>query len=196
MREAWVQVDRLQDEILSLKTNHPPPNDKHLQGYRSDIITREADLALQEAEVARQQLEKTRRRGSTPLSRRRRYQSSPEDTPDTIKENTIIEGIGNDRESIRRSPPTQQDNDNLDVTFNERKEYDENDTMEMAEKVKRQSKPPSTDEVFNDENSDIPYDPNLTCPGCGQRYRYGEIQKLRRHVNEFCPVRDIAQRQF
>ena len=29
---------------------------------------------------------------------------------------------------------------------------------------------------------DIPYDPNLTCPRCGQQYRLGQIQKFRRHV--------------
>ena len=59
---------------------------------------------------------------------------------------------------------------------------------EMAEKVRRESRGPSTQEVlFNDdENDDRPYDPNLVCPKCGKQYRVGEIQKLRRHINEFC----------
>ena len=74
------------------------------------------------------------------------------------------------------------------------------DTMEMAKLVRRESQAPSTDEVINpvesDDNRDIPYDPNLTCPGCGQCYRIGEIQKLRRHVNEFCAARDKYTQQF
>ena len=32
----------------------------------------------------------------------------------------------------------------------------------------------------------IPYDPNLTCPMCNKRFRIGEIQKYRAHVNKQC----------
>ena len=32
----------------------------------------------------------------------------------------------------------------------------------------------------------VPYDPNLTCPMCNKRFRYGEIQKYRLHVNKQC----------
>jgi len=32
----------------------------------------------------------------------------------------------------------------------------------------------------------IPYDPNLTCPMCNKRFRIGEIQKYRKHVNKQC----------
>ena len=32
----------------------------------------------------------------------------------------------------------------------------------------------------------IPYDPNLTCPMCDKRFRIGEIQKYRMHVNKQC----------
>ena len=67
---------------------------------------------------------------------------------------------------------------------------------DVAEGIRRMTRPPSTLEIQQDENSDIPYDPNLTCPGCGQRYRFGEIQKLRRHVNEFCTARDKYTQQF
>ena len=58
---------------------------------------------------------------------------------------------------------------------------------EMAEEVRRMSKRPDTDEViFDDEDSPLPYDPNLVCPKCGRQYHVGEIQKLKRHINEFC----------
>ena len=84
MREAWLQVDALQQEIFSLKTNRPnfpPPPQSHSQSpygftpdddrsrhndpqtYPTIKFTREADLAVQEAEVARQRLEAKRRTG-------------------------------------------------------------------------------------------------------------------------------------
>ena len=202
MKEAWLQVDKLQDEILNLKTsraNLPPPPQSHSQSpygftphsgrsrhndpqvYHTNK-TIEADIALQEAEVARQQLEATRRTGqlhginaALPLNQRgssgspqskRRYPVNPEDAAKPIRENPVIEGI--DRE-----------------------------IHDVAEGIRRMTRPPLTQEIQQDDgNSDIPYDPNLTCPGCGQRYRFGEIQKLRRHVNEFCPARDKYTRQF
>ena len=166
-------MDKLQDEILSLKTNHPnlpPPPQSHSQSpygftphsgrsghndpqtYQTDK-TKEADLALLEAEVTIQQLEATRRTG------RGRHPVNPEEDVET-RENPVIEGI--DRE-----------------------------IQDVAEGIKRMTRPPPTPEIQQDDgNSDIPYDPNLTCPGCGQRYRFGEIQKLRRHVNEICSARD------
>ena len=58
---------------------------------------------------------------------------------------------------------------------------------EMAEEVRRRNRRPDTDEViFDDEDSLLPYDPNLVCPKCGRQYRVGEIQKLKRHMIEFC----------
>ena len=55
----------------------------------------------------------------------------------------------------------------------------------MADKVWKEQKPPTTQEIFSDDGS-RPYDPNLVCPKCGRQYREGEIQRLRRHINEFC----------
>ena len=65
----------------------------------------------------------------------------------------------------------------------------------VAGSIIRQTLPATTikhtTEFLNDDNDHDPsvlgpYDPNLTCQRCGIRYHYGEIQKLRRHVNEFC----------
>ncbi len=64
--------------------------------------------------------------------------------------------------------------------------------QQVAAEVRRQSQPPRTEEFFDDDNDDPslgPYDPNLVCLGCGMRYRYGEIQKLRCHINVFCIAR-------
>ena len=68
-------------------------------------------------------------------------------------------------------------------------EIDQNqkEIEEMAERHRKEMQGPSTAEVlFDDGDSLLPYDPNLVCPKCGKQYRVGEIQKLRRHINEFC----------
>ena len=58
---------------------------------------------------------------------------------------------------------------------------------EYAEEVRRRNLPLPTQEFHQDDDDDIvPYDPNLICPGCGKQYRVGEIQKLKRHIDEFC----------
>ena len=63
----------------------------------------------------------------------------------------------------------------------------DDEIREMAKEVRRMSRHPVTQEVlFDDEDSSLPYDPNLICPKCGRQYRVGEIQKLKRHMVEFC----------
>ena len=67
------------------------------------------------------------------------------------------------------------------------KDQTDRDIEKMAEEVRRRNRRPDTDEViFDDEDSPLPYDPNLVCPKCGRQYRVGEIQKLKRHMVEFC----------
>jgi hypothetical protein len=62
--------------------------------------------------------------------------------------------------------------------------------VDYAEEVRRMSRPPNTEEVMreDDEDSSLPYDPNLVCPKCGRQYRIGQIQYLRRHLEELCPL--------
>ena len=105
-------------------------------------------------------------RGSSPPQSRGRYPVNPEEDAETIRENNFIEN-----------------------------DFDR-EIHDVAEGIRRMTRQPSTQEIEQDENSDIPYDPNLTCPGCDKRYRFGEIQKLRRHVNEFCAARDKYTQQF
>jgi hypothetical protein len=52
------------------------------------------------------------------------------------------------------------------------------------------SRPPNKEEVMreDDEDSSLPYDPNLVCPKCGKKYRIGQIQYLRVHLEELCPL--------
>jgi hypothetical protein len=48
-----------------------------------------------------------------------------------------------------------------------------------AEEVRRMSRPPNTEEVMReDDDSSLPYDPNLVCPKCGKQYRIGQIQRI------------------
>ena len=45
----------------------------------------------------------------------------------------------------------------------------------------RQPRPPQSYEA-GESSVGMPYDPNLTCTYCGERFRVGEIQSFRRHV--------------
>ncbi|XP_011408116.1 PREDICTED: uncharacterized protein LOC105315246 [Amphimedon queenslandica] len=90
---------------------------------------------------------------------------------------------------LKQKPVHQQTNNDSDTQDESRpKGQLTKEIEEMADEVRKASRGPNTDEViFNDDpNDDRPYDPNLVCPRCGKQYRVGEIQKLRRHINEFC----------
>ena len=62
-------------------------------------------------------------------------------------------------------------------------------TEEVIQDYYKMMKRPSTNEVQEDNDSSIPYDPNLVCPKCGKKYRNGEIQKFKRHIKELCPMK-------
>ncbi len=38
-------------------------------------------------------------------------------------------------------------------------------------------------ELSSLSSDDVPFDPNLICPTCRQRFRLGQIQKFRKHVS-------------
>ena len=65
----------------------------------------------------------------------------------------------------------------------------DDDIQKYADDIRRMTQPPQTQEFTTIEDTSLPYDPNLVCPKCGKRYRIGEIQKLGRHVNEFCTAK-------
>ena len=60
-------------------------------------------------------------------------------------------------------------------------------TEEIRQDYYKMMRRPSTKEVEEDDDSSLPYDPNLVCHKCGKRYRIGEIQKFKRHIKELCP---------
>ena len=91
-----------------------------------------------------------------PKKKVKQQQAAADDSDSDIEENILLKGI-------------------------------DDEIHEMAEEVRRMSRRPVTDEIILDnEDSSLPYDPNLVCPKCGRQYRVGEIQKLKRHINEFC----------
>lgn len=53
----------------------------------------------------------------------------------------------------------------------------DNEIEETAEYLQEEGEPYS----LNSDN--VPYDQNLVCPMCGQRFRLGQIQKFRKHVS-------------
>ncbi|XP_019861118.1 PREDICTED: uncharacterized protein LOC109589480 [Amphimedon queenslandica] len=90
-------------------------------------------------------------------------------------------------QKLKRHINAQCSNEESDES-DEEIDKDEEEIRQMAEQRRKEMQGPSTAEVlFNDDDdSSLPYDPNLVCPKCGKQYRVGEIQKLRRHMNEFC----------
>ena len=62
-------------------------------------------------------------------------------------------------------------------------------TEEIRQDYYKMMKRPSTKEVQEDDDSSLPYDPNLVCHKCGWKYRIGEIQKFKRHIKELCPMK-------
>ena len=91
-----------------------------------------------------------------PKKKIKQQQTAADDSDSDIEENILLKGI-------------------------------DDEIHEMAEEVRRMSRRPVTDEIIlDDEDSSLPYDPNLVCPKCGRQYRVGEIQKLKRHMVEFC----------
>ena len=67
--------------------------------------------------------------------------------------------------------------------------YCGNLTKEIRQEYHEMMRRPTTKEVQEDKDSSLPYDPNLVCHKCGRRYRIGEIQKFKRHINELCPMK-------
>ncbi|XP_019860482.1 PREDICTED: ELKS/Rab6-interacting/CAST family member 1-like [Amphimedon queenslandica] len=47
---------------------------------------------------------------------------------------------------------------------------------------------PTAQEVVSSDD-ERPYDPSLVCPKCGRKFRVGQEQKQRRHINEFCTMK-------
>ena len=173
-----------------------------------DETSKQADIALQKADEARQELEAKRRTQSQLVGKDPMYQSHSgmvqehnskknqfEETDVEIEENRLLHGIDNEIQNFAdhvrkqtKPPPTQEfdEDDAVEIEENLFHVIDE-EIQNVADQVRKQTKPPSTQELDEDDASlHIPVDPNLQCQGCGMQFHVGEIQKLKRHINEFC----------
>ena len=160
--------DQQEDSGRATVTQRPQQvEDSLVKEQRRQELAQKADEALLEVERMRKQpLPRTTLPHTSskqePVNQRqpkkkvKQQQAAADDSDTDIEENPLLKGI-------------------------------DDEIQEMAKEVRGMSRRPDTQEVlFDDEDSSLPYDPNLVCPKCGRQYRVGEIQKLKRHMVEFC----------
>ena len=191
-------MDKLQDEVLSLKLNQPgstnqqehPPNDPPIS----------FDHPQQASNTPYDNSAKRIMNKSTVIS----SHNPPGQYARNTHSNTNFPSYYNTESGRSNVPPVHvhpaRGREQLagDIKENSILQNIDREIEHVADDIRRQTLPPQTQEFLNDDNDDPslgPYDPNLTCNGCGMRYRYGEIQKLRRHINEFCIVNTYTQPQ-
>ena len=116
---------------------------------------------------------------------------------DNIPENPLLENIHQDIQyygnqvcdMTKHSTTTTEEAEDVNHVYYGKSKSQVPITEEVRQDYHRMMKRPSTKEVQEDNDSSLPYDPNLVCHKCGRMYRIGEIQKLKRHIKEFCPMK-------
>ena len=163
-----VPVQSSSDEVHSRGTPAVvaiTPSQSHVS---VDERSKQADIALQKADEARQDLEAKRRTQFQLVGKYPMYQSH----------SGMVQGHNSKKNQFEETA--------VEIEENLFHGIDE-EILIVADQVRKQSKPPSTQELDEDDASlHIPFDPNLQCQGCGMLFHVGEIQKLKRHINEFC----------
>ena len=166
-KEEISRLFKWQDQQEQVKQTPQQVEDSIVKEQKRQALTQKADEALLEVEQVRKQPPRKTMLPHTsskqePVNQRqpkknvKQQQAAADDSDSEIEENPLLENI-------------------------------DGEIHDMAEEVRRMSRRPDTQEViFDDEGSPLPYDPNLVCPKCGRQYRVGEIQKLKRHMVEFC----------
>ena len=150
--------------------------DSLLKEQKRQELARKADDAWLEVERMRESQQNVKKQSSFPTKK-----PPPPSQQTSSKQKT--------KGKAKNDQAKQQASDDSDSDIEENKLIDniDEEIQQMAEDVRKGSRGPTIAEVvFDDGDSSLPYDPNLVCPKCGKQYRVGEIQKLRRHINEFC----------
>ncbi|XP_019848831.1 PREDICTED: uncharacterized protein LOC109580266 [Amphimedon queenslandica] len=194
----WSQsLQQVEDSSLAAQKVQPTEESLVAEQHRQELA-RKVDDALLEVDRMRRQAEhqQTNNDSNTQDQSRTKGQLTREEAEKGRRPNTFQDTAS--KEKPVHPQPKANDNqgkqqrktdDDSDSDIEENKLIDniDEEIQQMAEDVRKGSRGPSTAEVlFDDGNSSLPYDPNLVCPKCGKQYRVGEIQKLRRHINEFC----------
>ena len=112
---------------------------------------------------------------------------------DNIPENPLLENIDQDiqyyaHDMMKHSTTTTEEADVNNVYYGKSKSQVPI-TEEVRQEYHKMMRRPSTKEVQENDDSSLPYDPNLVCYKCGMKYHIGEIQNFKRHIKEFCPMK-------
>ena len=197
----WTQFpQQVEDSSLAAQKMQPTEESLVAEQHRQELA-REVDVALLEVDRMRKQAD-LRQYQQTNIDSDTQYQSRPKGQltreeaeksrrPDTFQDTASkgkpVHPQPNVNDNQGKQQPTDDHDSDSDIEENKLIDGIDEEIQEMAEDVRKGSRGPTTAEVlFDDGDSSLPYDPNLVCPKCGKQYRVGEIQKLRRHMNEFC----------
>ena len=219
LTNAYITIDSLQDEVLSLKLNSPVTSNLpatlpashglHYNYKTSDKIRENVMIDGIDKDIASVADDKMKQRQTRPLQTQEFFEDDDDPSLGPFDPNLTCQGCGQRyhygeiqklRHHINEVCVACQYTQKEQKQSSKNEYYDDIDKeiRYYADEIRRQMQPPSTQEILNDDDDPSlgPYDPNLTCQGCGQRYRYGEIQKLRHHINEFCIARQYTQTRY
>ncbi len=187
-------MDKLQDEVLALKLNQPESINK--QEHPPDRLDPpQPDLALH--------LRLSRPTPTNKQVQRPASSDTQQSTTNVIYNRRITELPVTNSPLSRYRPTARDDSQNNTLLsdfssgyFSREQSLRSHDSDHFstqrhdADRV-RSSEVHYRQEYFgdNDDQSLGSYDPDLTCQDCGMRYRYGEMHKLIRHINEFCVMK-------
>ena len=180
---AIVPLSALPAKKMVLPLGKQREKDKHKQSLEEEALKKEErdiDRVLREVDETRRGFDEAMQREQL---QEQRIISSPFPIG-TIDE--VPKGWARNTDSAPVVPPsTSYESD--DIPENRLINGIDTEIQYYANEVRNMSRKPKTTEVICEiEGDDRPYDPNLVCPRCGRQYRVGEIQKLKRHINEFC----------
>ena len=112
----------------------------------------------------------------------KRMKHSPSQHQSNVTRNTELV-------SRTSKPVTSEPDSSDDIPENPLLEGVDQDILYYTEEAHKLTRPPKDTKELDIQDS-LPYDPNLVCPKCGKRYRIGQIQRFKCHVQERCPNRN------
>ena len=177
------QIQREQPLLIQQKQRQQKEDRLRLLEEQRMRENKKADEALREVERAEQ--ERIKKQGvckPSPISQTS-HTSNPIISNVQTQDNRnrvgqMVGGVSEPVDNTKRSE---------DIPENELLENIDQDIWYYANQVREMTRRPTTAEVDADDNSSLPYDPNLVCHKCGKRYHIGDIQKFKRHIKETCP---------
>ena len=180
---AIVPLSVLPAKKMVLPLGKKREKDKHKQLLEEEALKEERDIDRVLREV-----DETRRGFAEAMQREQLQEQRNISSPfpiGTIDE--VPKGWARNTDSAPVVPPMSTSYESDDIPENRLINGIDTEIQYYANEVRNMSRKPKTTEVIREiEGDDRPYDPNLVCPRCGRQYRVGEIQKLKRHINEFC----------